>query len=427
MSEKLTLSEPDALSFQDAVESSARSYPRSFPMAPVAASGAWIESATGEKYLDCLAGAGTLALGHNHASINQAVEGALHSGTLLHGLDFMTPEKRRFIELYRGVLPGSLKNRAKLHFCSPAGTDAVEAALKLAQQATGRKGIFAFTGAYHGMTLGASGVSASPGMRLGPAYEYQPVTRFPFPNQAAEGQSFDAVALMRSYLEDSHSGVGVPAAIILEPIQGEGGVNVVSDDSLRAIRELASEFGILLIFDEVQCGVGRSGKIWACEYASVEPDILVASKAIGGGLPLAVIAYKQELDAWAPGAHTGTFRGNTLAMVAGREVLVELKAGELLGNVQRQSKAILEGLNNIRDCAGVVDVRGRGLMIGIETAGKELAQKIQQECFNRKLIVERGGRNDTVIRLLPPLNIGDSEVQIVVDKLVKIIGESLND
>jgi diaminobutyrate-2-oxoglutarate transaminase len=420
-------------------ESAARTYARAFPIVPVRASGMVVTGADGRSYLDCLSGAGTLALGHNHPVVLEALHRVLERGAPLHILDLATDDKDEFVTELYATLPAELAASARIHFCGPAGTDAVEAAIKLAQTATGRRGLLAFTGAYHGMTAGALAASGGVAVRAplaGPAAE---VTRLPFPYPyrcpfglpGGDGEHVSA-NYVRRLLDDPSGGVLPPAAMLVECVQGEGGVVPAPDGWLREMRRITAERGIPLIVDEVQTGVGRTGTFWATERSGVVPDVLVASKAIGGSLPLAVVVYRAELDAWAPGAHTGTFRGNTLAMAAGAATLRHVTAEDLAGRAERlgaQMLAELRGLAPERSLIG--EVRGRGLMIGVELvepgadpdvcgarpAAPELALRVREECLRRGLIVELGGRHDSVLRLLPPLVMTDEQAGAVLDRL----------
>ncbi|MEH1015719.1 diaminobutyrate--2-oxoglutarate transaminase family protein [Micromonospora sp. CPCC 206060] len=426
-------------------ESAARTYARTLPIVPIRADGLRVEGADGRVYLDCLAGAGTLALGHNHPVVTEAIGRVLASGVPLHTLDLGTFDKDEFTDTLLSTLPGG-PDDWRVHFCGPAGTDAVEAALKLTQTATGRAGILAFTGAYHGMTAGALAVSANVEVKAPlppPALE---VTRLPFPYDyrcpfGIGGRTAAQIAARyaENLLTDSHSGVRPPAAMIVEPVQGEGGVLPAPDEYLRDLRRITAEQGVPLIVDEVQTGVGRTGTFWAVEQAGVVPDVLVCSKAIGGGLPLAVIAYRADLDVWRPGAHTGTFRGNQLAMAAGAATLRHVQATGLAGHAARLGARMLDVLRGLRDrydCVG--DVRGRGLMLGVEIVepdgpadprgarppAPELARRIQAGCLRRGLIVERGGRRDAVVRLLPPLIITDEQADDVLARLADAVDDA---
>ncbi|WP_069169128.1 diaminobutyrate--2-oxoglutarate transaminase family protein [Streptomyces griseus] len=417
-------------------ESAARTYARSLPIVPVRARGMTVEGADGRRYLDCLSGAGTLALGHNHPVVLEAIRKVIDSGAPLHVLDLATPVKDAFTTELFATLPGRLADDARIQFCGPAGTDAVEAALTLVRAATGRSGLLAFTGAYHGMTAGALAASgAAPDVR---------VTRLPFPQDyrcpfgtGGERGAGIAARWTEHLLDDPKGGVSAPAGMIVEPVQGEGGVNPAPDGWLRRMREITRERSIPLIADEVQTGVGRTGAFWAVEHSGVEPDVMVLSKAIGGSLPLAVIVYRSELDVWPPGAHAGTFRGNQLAMAAGRATLAYVRENRLAERAATLGARMLAGLRALRaDHPRIGDVRGRGLMLGIELVDPEaapptavagngsapppdpaLAAAVQQECLHRGLIVEIGGRDSAVVRLLPPLTLTDEQATAVVDRL----------
>ncbi|WP_107481145.1 diaminobutyrate--2-oxoglutarate transaminase family protein [Streptomyces sp. IMTB 2501] len=434
---------------QSARESSARTYARALPIVPVRARGLTIEGADGRRYLDCLSGAGTLALGHNHPVVLEAIRRVLDSGAPLSVLDLATPVKDAFItELFR-TLPSGLADRARVQFCGPAGTDAVEAALKLVRAATGRTGLLAFTGAYHGMTAGA--LAASGGARdvRVARLPYPQDYRCPFGIGGPRGAEL-AARWTESLLDDPKSGVPRPAGMILEPVQGEGGVIPGPDDWLRRMRQLTAARSIPLIADEIQTGVGRTGAFWAVDHSGITPDVMVLSKAIGGSLPLAVIVYRDDLDVWQPGAHAGTFRGNQLAMAAGTATLTHVRENGLAERAAALGASMLGQLGELADTfACVGDVRGRGLMIGVELvdpegahagpddhhlassgpeptrtphpAAPELAAAVQRECLQRGLIVELGGRHSAVVRLLPPLTISDEQAAAVLDRLTDAV------
>lgn len=440
---------------QSARESSARTYARALPIVPVRARGLTIEGADGRRYLDCLSGAGTLALGHNHPVVLEAIRTVLDSGAPLSVLDLATPVKDAFItELFRTLPPG-LTDRARVQFCGPAGTDAVEAALKLVRAATGRTGILAFTGAYHGMTAGALAASGSARDVQVARLPYPQDYRCPFGVGGRPGAEL-AARWAESLLDDPKSGVPLPAGMILEPVQGEGGVIPAPDGWLRRMRRLTTDRAIPLIADEIQTGVGRTGAFWAVDHSGITPDVMVLSKAIGGSLPLAVIVYRDDLDVWQPGAHAGTFRGNQLAMAAGTATLAYVRENALAERAAALGARMLTQLTELTHqfpCVG--DVRGRGLMIGVELvdpdtdhtsshtaplpghpdtaptgleptrtphpAAPQLAAAVQRECLQRGLIVELGGRHASVIRLLPPLTISDEQATAVLDRLADAV------
>ncbi|MFF0749712.1 diaminobutyrate--2-oxoglutarate transaminase family protein [Streptomyces sp. NPDC004267] len=411
-------------------ESAARTYARSLPIVPVRARGLTIEGADGRRYLDCLSGAGTLALGHNHPVVLEAIRKVLDSGAPLHVLDLATPVKDAFTTELFATLPGKLADNARIQFCGPAGTDAVEAALKLVRTATGRRGVLAFSGAYHGMTAGALDASGGAGDVRVARLPYPRDYRCPFGVGGERGAEL-AARWTENVVDDPKSGVPTPAGMILEPVQGEGGVIPAPDSWLRRMRALTEARGIPLIADEVQTGVGRTGTFWAVEHSGVVPDVMVLSKAIGGSLPLAVVVYRSELDAWEPGAHAGTFRGNQLAMAAGAATLAYVRENGLAaraGVLGARMLGQLQGLAAAHPCVG--DVRGRGLMIGVELVDPEgagpddlapppdpgLASAVQRQCLDRGLIVELGGRHNAVVRLLPPLTLTDEQAAAVLDR-----------
>ena len=417
---------------QAETESNARSYPRKLPVAIRRAEGLYITDVDGKVYMDCLCGAGTLALGHNHPVVLAAIREHLDEGYPLHTLDLTTPVKHRFVEELLGTLPGEFARNARIQFCSPSGADAVEAAIKLVKTATGRQGMLAFHGGYHGQTHGALALMGNLGPKvpgLMPDVSFQP---YPYSYRCPMGHSggcgdCTCGAFTRQQLSDPESGMVKPAGMILEVVQGEGGAIPAPAGWLRQMRATATECGIPLIFDEVQTGWGRTGTLYAFEDSGVVPDVLVLSKAIGGGLPLAVIVYREELDTWKPGAHAGTFRGNQLAMATGLATLDFIRERDVLGNVQEMSIRFQERLLDCKNRYSFVgDVRGRGLMLGMEIVNPEKAdamgrplgdgaraRRLQAACFEAGLLVELGGRHGAVMRLLPPLNITATQVAAV--------------
>jgi diaminobutyrate-2-oxoglutarate transaminase len=423
---------------QAAIESNARTYPRRLPLALKSGRGIRVRDVEGREYIDCLAGAGALALGHNHPVVVEAIQNALSEDVPFQTLDLPTPLKDRFIAELFESLPAPFRENYKIQFCGPTGADAIEAALKLVKTATGRRGLLAFHGAYHGMTHGALSVSGESVPKAAIAGLSAEVQFLPFPSDyrcpfGVGGRAGADLGLryIESILDDPNSGVLLPAGMILEVIQGEGGVNPVPDEWLRELRRVTERAGVPLILDEVQTGLGRTGRLYAFEHAEVTPDVLVLSKAIGGGLPLSVVIYRRELDLWRPGAHAGTFRGNQLAFAAGaatirhvREQGLDVHAAEM----GRLLRAGLEAIAQEQPCIG--DVRGRGLMIGVEIvdsgaeaamagvapASPTLAREIQHECLRRGLIVELGGRHGAVVRMLPPLILTPSDVDAIVDR-----------
>lgn len=426
---------------QSARESAARTYARSLPVVPVRARGMTVEGADGRRYLDCLAGAGagTLALGHNHPVVLEAIRAVLDSGAPLHVLDLATPVKDAFTTALFETLPRELADHGRIQFCGPAGTDAVEAALKLVRTATGRSGLLAFSGGYHGMTAAALAATGDIAVRGAAGAADARITRLPYPygyrcpfGVGGEHGAELSARLTENLLDDPKGGIQPPAGMLLEPVQGEGGVIPAPDTWLRRMRALTAARGIPLIADEVQTGVGRTGTFWAVEHSGVVPDVMVLSKAIGGSLPLAVIVYREELDSWQPGAHAGTFRGNQLAMAAGTATLAYVRRNGLAERAAELGARMLARLRALAEehpCVG--DVRGRGLMLGVELVDPDaapgprgvpptaprLAAAVRRAALDRGLIVELGGRDAAVIRLLPPLTITEEQSEAVLDRL----------
>ena len=434
--DQLTTPSDPALGRQRHRESSARTYARRLALNLVAARGVHVRDSRGDEYLDCLAGAGTLALGHAHPAIVEAIKQALRDDLPLTTLDLMTPAKDLFIERLFATLPPHVAD-GKIQFCGPTGADAVEAAVKLAKTATGRSGLIAFGGGYHGMTQGALALTGAhaPRRRLGPLMADVRHLPFPAPYRCPFGsgtldRSSDLCARTLDWaLFDDHSGAPPPAAVVIEPVQGEGGVHPAPAAFGAAVRESTRRSGALLVVDEVQTGLGRTGALWAGPAVGLDPDILVLSKAIGGGLPLAVIVYRRELDVWEPGAHAGTFRGNQLAMATGAATIRCVVEEGLVERSAVMGRRLLDGLQAVTAGWPIVgEVRGRGLMVGVElvdpdrldSTGRPMpdgvrAAAVQQEMLDRGVIVEIGGRSDAVVRMLPPLIIGAEAIDQVID------------
>ncbi|TBU72198.1 aspartate aminotransferase family protein [Phytopseudomonas daroniae] len=432
------------LARQKQQESNARSYPRRIPLVLKRGRGIHVEDVEGRVFIDCLAGAGTLALGHNHPAVIAAIRQVLDDELPLHTLDLSTPVKDRFVQDLFAVLPPAFASQAKIQFTGPTGTDAVEAALKLVRIATGRSTVLAFHGGYHGMSQGALSLmgnlkAKTPlGSLLSHGVQFLP---FPYDYRCPFGLGGErAVEVNLRYLDnllsDPESGVQLPAGVILEVVQGEGGVIPAADTWLRGVREITARAGVPLIVDEIQTGFGRTGKLFAFEHASIVPDVVVLSKAIGGSLPLSVMVYRDWLDTWQPGAHAGTFRGNQMAMAAGSAVIRHIEAENLVAHAATMGQRLREHLLELRvRLPQLGDVRGRGLMLGVEVvdpagladslghppADGALASRIQRECLKRGLILELGGRHGSVVRFLPPLIITAEQVDQVARIFAKAV------
>lgn len=417
-------------------ESEVRSYPRRLPIAIKQAFGCLVEDTRGQIFLDCLAGAGTLALGYNHPEINQALKEQLDSGLPYQTLDIATSAKTTFIQSVKSFLPQELSENSVIQFCGPSGADAVEAAIKLAKQTTGRNTMFAFRGAYHGMTNGTMGMMGNLGTKARRTGLMSDVHFMPFPYnlRCPFGLSGDegakaSIRYIDRLLNDDESGIMKPAAIIVEPVQGEGGVVPAPAFWLRELRRICDQHGILLIFDEIQCGVGKTGYNFAFEESGIVPDILCLSKAIGGGLPMSLLVINKQHDTWKPGEHTGTFRGNQLAMVSGAKALEIIQRDNLVEHANIAGQYLRYGLESIQKRVNcIAEVRGKGLMLGVEIktpngelnkfgepqADSELTLSIQRAALERGLIVEKGGREGAVIRFLPPLIISFEQIDFAL-------------
>ena len=430
---------------QNDFESSARSYPRKFPFALSKAKGSWVEDVEGNRYLDFLCGAGTLALGHNDDEVNKAMIELISSGAPLHTLDLTTPVKDRFVETIFSILPEEMRGNVKIQFCSPSGTDATDAAIKLCKTATGRGSVIAFSGGYHGMGHGALSLTGNLNAKTKVQNLMPGVQFMPYPNSyrcpfglGGEAGTDAACAYFERMLKDPESGVTKPAAVIIEPIQGEGGVIPAPRKFLQTIRRVTKELDIPMIVDEIQCGVGRSGQMFAFEDSGIIPDVILMSKAIGGSQPMSVVIYNKNLDKWTAGAHAGTFRGNQLAMAAGTVVLKRVSDPEFLASVREKGVHIHEAMNALKKEVSIIgDVRGRGLMMGIEFIDPDgpkdvmghpepsgmIAAEVQKRCFEHKLIMEKGGRNGSVMRCLCALNVSMEDIDTMIGIFSSVVRE----
>lgn len=420
---------------QQARESNARTYPRRIQIAISEAKGIYVKDTDGQVYFDCLAGAGTLALGHNHPVVIEAIRAALDSNLPLHTLDLTTPVKDQFVEELFASLPPEFASQARIQFCGPSGADATEAAVKLVKTATGRRSMLSFHGGYHGMTHGALSLTGSLGAKeaisgLMPDVHFLPYPyqyRCPFGIGGEEGHRISS-HYIESILNDPESGIVRPAGMILEMVQGEGGAIPAPDDWVRQIRRITSEQNIPLIVDEIQTGFGRTGKLYAFEHSGIIPDVLLLSKAMGGSLPLSVVVYNKALDKWSPGAHAGTFRGNQLAMAAGLATIRYIQQNQLADHAKVMGDRLQSHLRQLQsDVSCIGEVRGRGLMVGVEIVNPQgkansrgiypqdqvMARRIQAECIRRGLIIELGGRHSSVVRFLPPLIITAQQIDSI--------------
>lgn len=391
------------------LESNVRGYCRSYPTVFKSALNARVTDENGREYIDFFAGAGTLNYGHNNPKVTTALIEYLSADGLMHGLDLATTAKIAFLESFESII---LKPRGldyKLQFTGPTGANAVEAAIKLARKVKQRSHIISFTNGYHGHSLGALALTGNKYYHDEHYGSRQNVSFHPFDNYYGDGA--DTAAQLRTLLEDGSSGVPIPAAIILETIQAEGGINVAGDTWLRDIRAICDDHDIALIVDDIQSGNGRTGDFFSFEQSGIVPDIVCISKSIGGGLPLSFVLFKPELDQWQPGEHTGTFRGNQLAFVAATQLLENWKDERFVESVHANCIASEHGLQSIADEFDAITLRGRGMLRGLALPTGDLASAVTARCFSDGLIIETAGSEGQVLKFLAPLTIENDTLE----------------
>ncbi|MFE1167574.1 diaminobutyrate--2-oxoglutarate transaminase [Nocardiopsis sp. NPDC058789] len=400
------------------LESEVRGYCRNWPVVFDKAVGSHVHDESGRPYLDFFAGAGSLNYGHNNPELKSSLIEYLTDDRIVHSLDAYSVAKREFLKTFDDVILTPRNLDYKVQFPGPAGNNAVEAALKLARKYTGRQTIINFTNGFHGMTLGALAVTGNSMKRGGAGVPLDHVATMPFDNYL-DGKTPDFLWL-RSLLEDSGSGLDAPAAVIVEAVQGEGGINVASAEWLRGLSELCEEYGILMILDDIQMGCGRTGKFFSFEEAGITPDIVTLSKSISGyGLPMALTLFKRELDVWEPGEHNGTFRGFNPAMVTGTEALRRFWSDDTFAQATLAKGELVEA--RLAEMAAEhadfgAHVRGRGLARGLAfDAEGGIAKKVAAGCFDRGLLLETSGPEDEVAKLLPPLTTTEEELTAGLD------------
>ena len=404
----------------ETLESNVRSYSRFFPVVFRKAAGAILEDENGCEFIDFLSGAAVLNYGHNDPYfLGDAVQ-YLQTNGIIHALDMATSAKREFMEYFNKtiLLPRGLTY--KFQFCGPTGANAVEAALKLARKASGRHNIISFSNGYHGVSLGALAVTGNRYFRN--AAGLPPAGAVFMPYDGYWGADNDTSEYLDKVLADGSSGVDLPAAIILETIQGEGGINPASKDWLQSIERLCRKNDILLIVDDIQAGCGRTGNFFSFEFADISPDIVLLSKSLSGcGLPLSLVLLKPELDVWHPGEHSGTFRGNNLALVTATAALRKYWTNKnLSARVTETGRIMNERLRQIaQNNRDSFSARGRGMMWGLDCGTGGVAEDIVHKAFEDGLVIERCGAEDQVIKLLPPLTIDEQTLQRGLDILDK--------
>jgi diaminobutyrate-2-oxoglutarate transaminase len=402
------------------LESEVRGYCRSFPTVFTHAEGATLRDAKGRTYLDFFAGAGALNYGHSHPVMRDALIAYLQSGGVVHTLDLHTAAKARFLETFERLVLRPRSLDWKVMFPGPTGTNAVEAALKLARKVTGRTEVVSFTNGFHGMTLGALAVTGNAGKRAGAGVPLGHAQALPYDGYL--GDSVDTLDLFEHMLRDGSSGLDLPAAVILETVQAEGGVNVASPEWLRRLRKITAEHGVLLVVDDIQVGCGRTGPFFSFERAGIEPDIVTLSKSLSGfGLPFALTMFRRDLDVWSPGEHNGTFRGFNLAMVTATAALETFWRDDTFARAtERKAALVSERLHAIAEVTPFVRaVRGLGMIQGLECTPPARANEVSKAAYERGLVIETAGPNDEVVKLLPPLTIDEADLTRGLDVLAE--------
>ena len=412
-------------------ESAVRSYCRSFPVVFQRAKGSFMYTENGEKYLDFFNGAGALNYGHNNDFLKEKILAYLNSDGIIHALDLYTDAKEEFLKAFHTHVLSKLGADYKVQFCGPTGTNANEAALKLARKCKQRNNVLAFTGSFHGMTLGSLSVTSGTDIRRGAGVPLSNVTFMPFPS--GFNKSFDTIAYMENVLTDDHSGVEKPAAVIFETVQAEGGVNVAQIEWLQRLEKLCRAHDILTVCDEIQVGCGRTGTFFSFQRAGILPDMISVSKSVSGyGFPMSLLLVKEQYDIWKPGEHNGTFRGNQLAFVAAKAALEYREQNHLEQQVARSEQFIRAYLEEqILPLHPLLQARGIGMIWGIDFAGIDssgsLTKRVANACFARRLVIERAGRKDTVLKLMPALTTTREELQQGLDIIRDAVRDVLCD
>lgn len=409
------------------IESRVRGYVRSFPVIFESSEGAIMTDESGKDYIDFFAGAGTLNYGHNNARINNTLIEYIKNKGPHHTRDMATTAKKRFLTKLNDTILQPRNLDYKVQFTGPTGTNSVETAIKLARMIKGRSNIVAFTNGFHGLTMGSLSITGNNFYRDEAYISRSNVSFMPYDGYL--GPDLSTMDLFRKLLADNSSGLDLPAAVIVETIQAEGGVNIASPEWLRELAMVCYYFDILLIIDDIQVGNGRTGDFFSFEESGIKPDMVTLSKAIGAGLPLALLLFRSDLDQWKPGEHTGTFRGNNLAFVASYEALHYWDDMDLSNAVKYKSEIMRKGIEAIAEKHPALNasVRGRGMIFGLEIPEMGFCSQISERCFENGLIIELAGADDQVIKFLPPLIIDEETllkgIAIIEQSICEIVEE----
>lgn len=410
----------------EALESEVRGYCRSFPAVFTTAQGSIIRDENGTEYVDLFCGAGTLNYGHNNPYLKEALSAYLQSDGIVHGLDMYTRAKREFLEAFQSLVLAPRGMSYKFQFTGPTGTNAVEAALKIARLVTGRENVIAFTHGFHGVTMGSIAATANSHYREATGISPQGTTFMPYDGYLGDG--IDSTEYLDRFLSDRSSGVDLPAAIIVETVQGEGGVNVAGRKWLESLEAISRRHGVLLIVDDIQVGCGRTGPFFSFETTDLSPDIITLSKSLSGyGLPFSLVLLKPDLDQWEPGQHNGTFRGHNIAFVTACAALERYWTDESL---QQQTEARGEVLRSRLETISSelpgesFSARGRGMIQGLDCGNGEIAKLIVAKAFRKGVIVETSGSENEVVKCLPALTIPERELDEALDRLGESVFEA---
>lgn len=391
----------------------------------VKANESYLYTSGGERYLDFLSGCGSINYGHNNSVMKQKLLDFISADGLTHSLDFKTPARSHFLEVFDSHILKPRNLNYRIQFTGPTGTNAVEAAIKLARKITGRKHVISFTNGFHGVTLGSLALTGNKGHRSSSINNICDGFKALFDGYLGDG--IDTADILEKLIDDPSSGVEAPAAFIFEPIQGEGGQNTATEKWAKKIANIAKKNGTLLIVDEIQCGCGRSGDFFAFEHLKIVPDIIVLAKAISGfGIPMSLVLINPELDQWEPGEHNGTFRGNCHAFVTAAAAIEAFwNQNSLSDEIKYKTNSIREQLTPTLRKYGL-RLKGRGLMLGIELPSGELARQTQTLCRQQKLIVETSGPHDEVLKLLPTLTISDNDLMTGLEIINSSVDKTLS-
>ena len=407
------------------IESEVQSYARSFPRVFNRAQGEFMWDEDGNQYLDFLAGAGTLNYGHNNPIFKPLLIDYIQNDGITHGLDMHTKAKGEFLQAFNDTILKPRGMEYMVQFTGPTGTNAVEAAMKVARNVTGQQNIVTFTNGFHGVSLGSLAATGNSHHRNAAGVSLNGVHRMPYDGYLGDG--IDTTEYLDKVLSDSSSGINSPAAVLVEVVQGEGGINAASAQWLRNLQTVCRKHGILLIVDDIQAGCGRTGDFFSFEEAGIEPDIITLSKSLGGyGLPFAVVLIKPEFDQWKPGEHNGTFRGNNLAFVTAKAALENYWADDTFSKaIKRKGRYVSQRLNEIVENYGEGNftTKGRGMFQGINCVNGELAGKITRAAFKQGLLIETSGADDQVVKFLCPLVISDENLKKGIDIVEAAIKE----